>query len=103
MDYEDFGNVVRQFDQTTSRLPVEIPIIDDDILEDVENFFGQLTTSETFVDLNPAMTEIDIIEVNDGKYLCTTMFYGHPTHWVERDAYSGTPKCEHPEIRTSGC
>ena len=71
MDYENLGDIPLRFNQTTSHQSVIIPIIDDNILEDVENFLGQLTTLETFVDLMPAMTEINILEVNDSKYLAT--------------------------------
>ena len=66
-DYEDLGDVVLQFDEITGRRTITIPIDDDDILENTEDFFGELRTSEGFVDLNPAGTTIEIVDIDDGK------------------------------------
>ena len=68
-DYEDFGDSILLFDNTQRSRTVTIPIDDDDILEDTENFFGQLRTTENFVDLAPAQTEVVIFEMGDGKEL----------------------------------
>ncbi len=66
-DYENLGDVTLQFDQIMRSIPVTIPIDDDDILENSENFFGQLRTSESFVDLNPAEAEVVIFDIGDGN------------------------------------
>ena len=45
-----------------------VPIINDDILEDIESFTVSLTTSDSAVTLNPDLARVDIVEdPNDGK------------------------------------
>ena len=58
-----------QFDEFTSTLEVFMRIFDDDILESLEFFFGNLNTSDGVVDLNPALTRVNIQEIGDGEYI----------------------------------
>ena len=44
---------------------MNVPIINDDILEDTENFFASLTTTDSGVTLNPDRAQVDIIEDPD--------------------------------------
>ena len=53
VDFEGLDNVVLQFDENTLTRPIVLTIIDDAILEDEENFFGNLSTSDGAVDLLP--------------------------------------------------
>ena len=46
---------------------MNVPIENDVILEDTENFFGSLTTTNPAVTLNPDTAQVDINEdTNDG-------------------------------------
>ena len=56
------------FDGNTDRLPVTITIIDDSILENTEDFFAVLATSDAAVSLSPEQATINILEDNDGIY-----------------------------------
>ena len=69
-DFENLGDVLLQFNKITGRRTVTILIDDDDILENIENFFGELRTSDGSVGLNPAGTEIQILNSEDGKEQC---------------------------------
>ena len=42
-----------------------VAITDDDILEDTENFFGTLTTTDSSVTLNPDRAQVNIFEDPD--------------------------------------
>ena len=45
-----------------------VAITDDDILEDTENFFGTLTTTDSSVTLTPDRAQVNIFEdPNDGE------------------------------------
>ena len=66
----DYGETIEDltFDGSTGRECVTVPIINDDILEDIESFTASLTTSDSAVTLNPDLARVDIIEdPNDGK------------------------------------
>ena len=67
VDFVGLDNVVLQFDENTLTRPIVLTIIDDAILEDEENFFGNLSTSDGAVDLLPVTTRINILELNDRK------------------------------------
>ena len=41
---------------------MDVPIINDDILEDTESFTANLTTSDSAVTLNPDLARVDISE-----------------------------------------
>ena len=72
-DYRGLGNIPLQFTNTTRRLPIRIDIVNDNILENTENFFGNLRTSDVSVDLSPRQTEIQILEEpRDGKIQFST-------------------------------
>ena len=48
---------------------MDVPITNDEILEATENFFGDLTTTDPAVTLNPDRARVDINEdPNDGKF-----------------------------------
>ena len=44
---------------------MNVAIADDDILEDTENFFGTLTTTDSGVTLNPDRAQVNIFEDPD--------------------------------------
>lgn len=67
VDFVALDSVVLQFDENTLTIPIVITIVDDSILEDLEFFFGNLTTSDEAVDLLPDTTTINIQEIGDGK------------------------------------
>ena len=52
------------FDDGTTSITISIPIINNDILEDDEEFLGQLTSSmdSNVVMLNPPSTTIEILD-----------------------------------------
>ena len=54
------------FTPGVNSLTVSVPIIDNGILEDTEQFFGDLSTSDPDVDLRPQRTTIRITD-DDGK------------------------------------
>ena len=56
------------FTPGVNSLTVSVPIIDNGILEDTEQFFGDLSTSDPDVDLRPQRTTIRIAD-DDGKFL----------------------------------
>ncbi len=68
IDFEAITGSVLQFDQDTPTVTVTVTIIDDAILENVENFFGNLVTSDSAVDLGPDTATVNILEVRDGEY-----------------------------------
>ena len=41
---------------------MDVPIINDDILEDIESFTASLTTSDSAVTLTPDLARVDISE-----------------------------------------
>ena len=49
--------------------PVSVKIIDDDIHEDSENFFGVLTAPGQPAILNPYRAVVTIVDDNDRKFL----------------------------------
>ena len=70
----DFGGAAVDFTfgPGVSRLCVEVTIEDDDILEDEEDFFGTLTTTDPGVTLSPDLILVIIREDSfDGKSYCT--------------------------------
>ncbi len=67
IDFEAITGSLLQFDQNTLTVTVTVTIIDDAILENVENFFGNLVTSDGAVDLGPATATVNILEDGDGK------------------------------------
>ena len=68
MDYQDIS-LNLTFGSTLTRIPVDIPIEDDNIVESIENFFSELTlvTIGANVVLSPQQTEIRIND-DDGEY-----------------------------------
>ena len=69
----DYTTIIQElsFNQSNTQREVRIPITDDDIVENVERFLGQLTlvTTGVMVQLSPQETEI-LINDNDSKYKC---------------------------------
>ena len=65
----DFTSVSESltFSPSNKREEVSIPITDDDIVESVERFLGQLTlvTTGVMVQLSPQETEVFIFDLND--------------------------------------
>lgn len=76
-DYDAIINEVLTFSPSVTRLPVNIPIEDDDIVETVENFFASLSLRSSppgsDVDVNPSQAEIRITD-NDGMKILTYIF-----------------------------
>ena len=64
VDY-DGTNLDFVFDADNSIHCVNVSIVDDEILEDTENFFGTLTTTDSAVLLIPDEAEVEIIEDPD--------------------------------------
>ena len=68
-DLEDFmpTTIMLDFSSSVTRFEVQIPIVNDDIYEEVEQFFARLTVPITGVDvlLSPDSASITIID-NDG-------------------------------------
>ena len=55
------------FNSTTSSVDIQVPIIDDDLLEDPEMFFGMISNpSDSRVTLNPARANVTIEDFEDG-------------------------------------
>ena len=67
IDFDALSNVALRFDGTTSSRSVQVTIRDDSILENSEHFYGNLSTTDRAVQLQPASVQVDILEVNDGK------------------------------------
>ena len=68
IDFIDPGRVTLQFSNQTTSQTVRIVIEDDDILENDENFFGNLATLDGSVILDPEQAEVNILEDNDGTF-----------------------------------
>ena len=72
----DYTTIIQElsYDQSNTQREVRIPITDDDIVESMERFLGQLTlvTTGVMVQLSPQETEILIID-NDGMYKCGSL------------------------------
>ena len=66
MDYSPVTATL-QFNSTTSRECVRIPIVDDNILEDDEDFFGTLNNTDPFVIVSPDTARI-LIQDNDREF-----------------------------------
>ena len=66
VDGSDYLGVTQSliFDDGTTSITISIPIINNDILEDDEEFLGQLTSSmdSNVVMLDPASTTIEILD-----------------------------------------
>ena len=70
VDYDDIPpseSISLVFDPVNSVRTVDIDIIDDDALEPIEVFFGELSTTFSTVVLDPQRANISIID-NDGKF-----------------------------------
>ena len=65
MDFQNIREVILQFDSVNTFFTMNIPILDDDILEYDEIFFANLTKSDNAVILQPDTAEITIKE-DDG-------------------------------------
>ena len=78
---DDYGNpdiTILTFNPTTTRVPVVIPIVDDESDELVENFFARLiliSASADDVVLQPDETGI-VINDNDGKLNLISEYLG---------------------------
>ena len=70
-DYVAVSNLVLEFDAATLSRQINISILNDDILENPEVFYGNLSTSDGAVQLNPADATVNIMEApgDDGKYI----------------------------------
>ncbi len=68
-DYQNPGVIPLQFDSISNNRTVRILIIDDSILENNEDFFGNLVTNDSAVTLGPDQAMATIIEVNDSELL----------------------------------
>ena len=70
-DYVAVSNLVLEFDAATLSRQINISILNDDILENAEVFYGNLSTSDGAVQLNPAAATVNIMEApgDDGKYI----------------------------------
>ena len=66
-DYSPIGPLSLTFDESTDSIEVTVPIIEDNIAEDIESFNGLLSTSENSVVLDPSLAIIQI-EDNDSKF-----------------------------------
>jgi len=66
-DFNSQQDVILQFDETSLTQMVNVAIISDNILEGTESFFGNLTTSDSDVTLNPSAAVVNILDVGDGK------------------------------------
>ena len=66
MDYSPITTTL-QFNNTTSRDCVRIPIVADNILEDDEDFFGTLNSTDPFVIISPDLARV-LIQDNDRKF-----------------------------------
>ena len=67
IDFVSISGAALQFDQNTLTVMVTVTIVDDAILENTENFFGNLITSDSAVDLGPDSATVNILEIGDGK------------------------------------
>ena len=67
-DYIPVSNLVLEFDATTLSSQINISIVNDDILENPEFFYGNLSTSDGAVQLYPAAATVNIVD-DDGKYI----------------------------------
>ena len=76
-DFVAMSNVPLEFSATTSSRQVTVTIINDNILENVEFFYGNLSTSDGAVQLSPATARATILELDedDGK-VCTRSMSG---------------------------
>ena len=67
---DDYTTVVQTltFNPTTSSVDIQVPIINDALLEDDEMFFGMISNpSDNRVTLNPARANVTIEDFGDGK------------------------------------
>ena len=61
------------FNQTTLSVDIPVTIIDDNLLEDNEMFFGMISNpSDSRVTLNPANANVTIEDFGDGKQIQST-------------------------------
>ena len=67
IDFVSISGAALQFDQNTLTVTITVIITDDAILENTENFFGNLVTSDSAVDLGPDSATVNILEIGDGK------------------------------------
>ena len=76
-DYIAVSNLVLEFDAATLSRQINISIVNDDILENREVFYGNLSTSDGAVQLNPAAATVDISETpgDDSKYILTCLVF----------------------------
>ena len=70
LDFYPLTDVVLQFNASTSSFPVIVTIVDDDILENSETFFGNLMTSDSGVVVDSQRVNITLLEdTGDGKWI----------------------------------
>lgn len=85
----DFNvSVLLEFDENTTEHSVRVNILDDSFLEDTENFFALLTTSNPEIIIFPENATICILD-NDGTAKCTIILdsvykpiYGHTCTYI---------------------
>ena len=65
-DFQSLQSVVLLFDELMIRNEVTVAIINDNIFEGEETFFGSLVTNDAFVDVGDNAT-ITIVDDGDGK------------------------------------
>ena len=66
-DFVDPVEIVLQFDSISNSRTVTITIVDDNVLEDDETFFGNLVSTDPQVIAAPRTAVVTIVEDNDGE------------------------------------
>ena len=72
-DFDILTLAMLEFNELATKLPVTIAINDDSILENTEDFFSILNTSDPAVTLAPQQATINIMEDGDGTYVTHKM------------------------------
>jgi len=68
-DFVDPLEIVLQFDSVFNSRTATVTIVDDNILESNEIFFGNLASTDSQVIVSPQTAAVTIVEDNDGKWV----------------------------------
>ena len=76
-DYIAISNLVLEFDAATLSRQINISIVNDDNLENPEVLYGNLSTSDGAVQLNPAAATVNILRApgDDSKYILMCLVF----------------------------
>ena len=79
VDYTSVGPIPLTFDRNNSEFPISIDILNDQVHELDEDFFGRLSTDDPDAILDPGQTRVRILDDDGMSGLCAVLM--HYNYW----------------------